>query len=116
MSANSDPIAGNWYQDPDTGEKFEVVAVDEDAGTVEIRYVDGGSDELDLDTWYAQGPEPIDAPEDWSESLDDLEQDDLDADEWPQPRGRSSRWDDDEDDDDVWVGEDDEEIPWWEDQ
>ncbi len=112
MSANPDPIAGNWYQDPDTGDKFEVVAVDEDTGTVEIRYVDGGGDEIDLDAWYAQGPEPIDVPEDWSGSMDDLERD---ADEWPQLRGRPDSWDDEEEDD-VWVEEDEEEIPWWEDQ
>ena len=47
------PIVGNWYAHRDKGALFQVVALDEDAGTVEIQEFDGGLDELDLDEWRA---------------------------------------------------------------
>ena len=40
------PIVGNWYAHRDKGALFQVVALDEDAGTVEIQEFDGGLDEL----------------------------------------------------------------------
>ena len=36
------PIVGNWYAHRDKGALFQVVALDEDAGTVEIQEFDGG--------------------------------------------------------------------------
>ncbi|MFO1422853.1 MAG: DUF6763 family protein [Candidatus Competibacteraceae bacterium] len=36
-----DPIIGNWYRNQETGNDFEVVALDEDAQTIEIQYFDG---------------------------------------------------------------------------
>ncbi len=45
------PIVGNWYAHRDKGALFQVVALDEDAGTIEIQEFDGGLDELDIDEW-----------------------------------------------------------------
>jgi len=39
---------------------------------------DGSLDELDEDAWRALSPEPVEAPEDWTGSLDNLETGDLD--------------------------------------
>jgi hypothetical protein len=72
-----DPIIGNWYRDQETGNDFEVVAIDEDAQTIEIQYFDGEVEELDLDAWYELPIEAIEAPEDWSGPFDELESDDL---------------------------------------
>lgn len=72
-----DPIIGNWYRNQETGNDFEVVALDEDAQTIEIQYFDGEVEELDLDAWYEQPIEAIEAPEDWSGPFDELEADDL---------------------------------------
>ncbi|HXH04040.1 MAG TPA: DUF6763 family protein [Candidatus Competibacteraceae bacterium] len=72
-----DPIVGNWYRNLESADEFEVVALDEDAGTVEIQYFGGEVEELDLDEWYELPLEPMDAPEDWSGPFDDLEADDL---------------------------------------
>ena len=72
-----DPIIGNWYRNQETGNDFEVVALDEDAQTIEIQYFDGEVEELDLDAWYEQPIEGIEAPEDWSGPFDELEADDL---------------------------------------
>lgn len=72
-----DPIIGNWYRNQETGNDFEVVALDEDAQTVEIQYFDGEVEELDLDAWYELPIDPIEAPEDWSGPFDEMEADDL---------------------------------------
>ncbi len=77
MSTDIDPRVGNWYQRLDSQQKFEVVAVDEAAGIVQLQHFDGDLEELDLDEWYATGIEPIEAPEDWTGPVDDLERDDL---------------------------------------
>ena len=72
-----DPIIGNWYRNQETGNDFEVVALDEDAQTVEIQYFDGELEEFDLDAWYELPIDPIEAPEDWSGPFDEMESDDL---------------------------------------
>lgn len=77
MNNEADPIVGNWYQHLDKGQAFQVVAVDEDAGTVELQHFDGDLEELDLDTWYRLPVEPIEEPENWSGPLDVGEVDDL---------------------------------------
>jgi hypothetical protein len=76
-----DPIIGNWYRNEETGNDFEVVAVDEDAQNVEIQYFDGELEELDLDAWYELPLEAIETPEDWSGPFDELDEDDLGYDE-----------------------------------
>lgn len=72
-----DPIIGNWYRNQETGNDFEVVALDEDAQTIEIQHFDGELEEMDLDAWYEQPIESIEAPEDWSGPFDEMEVDDL---------------------------------------
>ncbi len=72
-----DPIIGNWYRNEETGDDFEVVAIDEDAQTIEIQYFEGELEELDLDAWYELPIESIEAPEDWSGPYDDMDSDDL---------------------------------------
>ena len=72
-----DPIVGNWYRNLEDQIDFEVVALDEDAQTVEIQYFEGEVEELDLDSWYDLVLEPIEPPDDWSGPFDDLEPDDL---------------------------------------
>lgn len=75
------PIIGNWYQDREHQQSFEVVATDEYERNVEIQYFDGGIGELDLDVWYELDLRSIAPPEDWSgafevshEDLDYLEE------------------------------------------
>ena len=63
------PLVGAWYADPQ-GALFEVVAVDQDEGTVEVQYFDGTVEELEADSWEEMRPKPTDPPEDWSGSLD----------------------------------------------
>ena len=67
------PAIGEWYR-LSGGELFEVVAIDEDDGTIEIQYFDGTVEEMDVEDWNAQWDEgsleAAEAPEDWSGSVD----------------------------------------------
>lgn len=67
------PRIGDWYRS-NGGELFEVVAVDDDDGTIDIQYFDGTVEEMDLEDWDAQWEdgllEAAEPPEDWSGSVD----------------------------------------------
>ena len=71
------PRVGKWYNHLDKGDLFQVVALDEASGTVEIQDFDGGLDEVDLEEWRQMFIETAAAPEDWSGAVGDLEPDDL---------------------------------------
>jgi hypothetical protein len=59
------PIVGNWYQELEEDLAFEVVALDEEGGTVEVQYVDGEIGEFDMESWDQLLLISIDEPEDW---------------------------------------------------
>lgn len=63
------PLIGSWYRDV-TGAIFEVVAIDNDDGTIEVQHFDGNIEEFDLDMWWETPMEHVEPPEDWSGSLD----------------------------------------------
>lgn len=63
------PTIGNWYRH-ENGEIFEVVALDEKDGTVEIQYFDGTVEEIDVEAWEELELEAAEPPEDWSGSVD----------------------------------------------
>lgn len=74
------PTIGNWYRIQGS-ERFEVVAYDEDDGTIELQYFDGTVEEMDIEDWRAEKEagtlEEVEAPEDWTGSVDvDPEEDD----------------------------------------
>ncbi len=73
------PNIGAWYRHAG-GESFEVVAFDEEDGTIEIQYFDGTVEEMDTEDWEAQWAdrtlETAEPPEDWSGSVD-IEADDF---------------------------------------
>lgn len=77
MSTDLDPIVSNWYRHLDKGQAFRVVAVDADAGSVDIQDFDGNLDSIDLDNWYELDIEPVEPPETWAGALDIAEADDL---------------------------------------
>jgi hypothetical protein len=77
MTDDLDPIVGNWYRHLDKGQRFEVIAVDEDEGFVEIQHFDGDVEEIDLEGWYEMELEGIEPSEDWTGPIDDIEPDDL---------------------------------------
>jgi hypothetical protein len=67
------PAIGEWYRF-NGGDSFEVVAFDDDDGTIEIQHFDGSLEEMDVEDWRAQWEDGSlqagEAPEDWSGSVD----------------------------------------------
>jgi hypothetical protein len=63
------PEIGRWYCNAD-GSLFEVVAMDETDGTIEIQHFDGTLDQTEPEGWLAMRSEAAEAPEDWSGSVD----------------------------------------------
>ena len=96
MSRDYEPVPGQWYENLEDEESFRVLTVDEDSELVEIEYLDGEIEEIDLETWHEMDLEQTDEPEGWAESDeeedDEEEEEDEDEDE--------DDWDDDEDDED----------------
>lgn len=87
------PAVGEWYANPQ-GVTFEVVAVDDEDGSIQVQYFDGTLEELDADAWGEMRFKQVDPPEDWSGSLD-MEREDygVDLDEerhelWANPLDR----------------------------
>ena len=62
-------IIGGWYRWTN-GNLFEVVAIDEQAKTIELQHFDGTIDEVDEENWPTLIIELVGAPEDWSGSVD----------------------------------------------
>jgi hypothetical protein len=77
MGTRLHPVVGQWYSHRDKGDLFQVVAVDEDDGTVGIQEFDGALDEIDLDEWYGLAIEAAEQPEDWGGPVDDVEPDEF---------------------------------------
>ena len=77
MIHETNPVIGQWYRRYDKGDRFEVVALDEDAGIVETQYFDGAIEEFDLTDWFQLPIEQIADPEDWTGPMDEIEPDDL---------------------------------------
>jgi hypothetical protein len=67
-----EPIVGDWYSSH--GERFEVVAVDEDERTIEVQYADGTLAEIDIDDWALRSKAGAlsisEQPEDLSGAID----------------------------------------------
>lgn len=110
MGRDYEPVKGQWYENLEDEETFRVLSVDEDSELVEIEYLDGDIEEMDLDTWHELDLERIEEPEGWAgDDLDDEDEDDDDDDDDEDDDDLDDDdWDDDEDDDDDdWEDDDD---------
>ena len=96
VSRDYEPVPSQWYENVEEEESFRVLSVNEDSELIEIEYLDGDIEELDLEAWHEMDLEKIEEPEGWSESDD--EDTDEDEDDWDDDEDED---DDDEDDDDV---------------
>ena len=98
MSRDYEPVPSQWYENLEEEESFRVLSVDEDSELVEIEYLDGDIEEIDLEAWHEMDLAKIAEPEGWSESADE----DTDEDEeWDEEEDEDDDWDDDEDEDEV---------------
>lgn len=69
MLALTDLNVGQWFKKIG-GQVFEIVAIDEKAGTIEIQYFDGAIEDIEAASLLDEQWSAIAAPEDWSGSLD----------------------------------------------
>jgi hypothetical protein len=101
-----EPVKGQWYENVEDDDTFRVLSVDEDAELVEIEYLDGDIEELDIDAWHEMDLERIEEPEGWAaqEEEDDEEEEEDEDDE-----DEDDDWDDDDEDDEDDDWEDEEE-------
>jgi len=107
VSRDYEPQAGQWYEDLDTEETFQVLSVDPDEEIIRIQWPDREIQAIDLDQWNEMDLELAAPPEGWVDDVEepddaDDEEDDIDLDD------EDEDWDEDEDDDD-WDDEDDDE-------
>jgi hypothetical protein len=106
VSRDYDPVAGQWYEDLDSGEIFKVLDLDPDEELVRIQWLDREIEEIDLDLWNEMDLELADAPEGWvdddDDDEDDEDEDDLDDDE------DEDDWDDEDEEDEDYDDDDDE--------
>ena len=91
MGREYEPTVGQWYEDLENDETFQVLRVDEDREIVEIQHLDGDIEELDVDGWAELDLELSEEPEGWSGSKAEKDAEEEEEDE---------DWDDDEDEDD----------------
>lgn len=61
---------GDWYQAPLSGDRFEVVAVDETGGTVEIQHFDGTVEDIEFESWPELEAQEASPPDDYCGALD----------------------------------------------
>jgi hypothetical protein len=99
VSRDYEPQAGQWYEDLETEETFQVLAVDPDEEIIRIQWPDREIQEIDLDQWNEMDLDLAVAPEGW---VDDVEEDDEDDDDDLDLEDED--WDEDDDD---WDDEDD---------
>jgi hypothetical protein len=105
VSRDYEPVPGQWYENLEDEESFRVLTVDEDSELVEIEYLDGEIEEIDLETWHEMDLERTEEPEGWAES----EEEDEEEEEEEEDEDDDEDWDEDEDDEDEDDWDEDEE-------
>ena len=96
MSRDYEPVPGQWYENLEDEESFRVLTVNEDSELVEIEYLDGEIEEIDLETWHEMDLDKTEEPEGWAESDEDEDEEEEDEEEEDED---DDDWDDDEDED-----------------
>ena len=74
--------------------------LDEDSELVEIEYLDGDIEEIDLEAWHEMDLELTQEPEGWSEPDEDEDEAEEEDEDWDEDEDEEDddEWDDDEDD------------------
>ncbi len=120
MAREYEPVVGQWYENIDENETFRVLSVDEDAELIEVEYLDGDIEEIDLETWRELDLDRTEEPEGWAASHDEGreeegEEEEEEEDDDDEDEDLDEDWDEDEDeddDDDEDDDEDDEDEDW----
>ncbi|MDP5053695.1 MAG: hypothetical protein NWP69_07895 [Congregibacter sp.] len=79
------PKRGYWYQDRDSCQMFEVVALDLDDANIQVQYLDGELADFEIDVWAELDLVVAAAPEDWRSAFELDDADEIDPDEAMHP-------------------------------
>lgn len=63
------PAPGSWYE-LETGEVFTVTGLDLPHGLIDIEYIDGRVDQIDLAAWRGLELTEVELPENWQGSIE----------------------------------------------
>ena len=92
MPNELDPQIDQWYAYLDKGQRFYVIAIDEEENTIQVQHFDGDIEEFSRGEWRSLKIELSVEPENWAGALDIAEQDDLGTgvtdtkpDDWTEP-------------------------------
>lgn len=107
MGREYEPTVGQWYDDVENDETFQVLKVDEDREIVEIQHLDGDIEELDVDDWAELDLELTEEPEGWSGSKSEKDEDEDENED--EDEDEDEDWDEDEDDDEDDLDDEDDE-------
>jgi hypothetical protein len=99
VSRDNEPVPGQWYENVEEEETFRVLTVDEDSELIEIEYLDGDIEELDVEAWHEMDLELTAEPEGWSD--EDEDEDEEEEEEEEDEDEDDDDWDDEDDDDDL---------------
>jgi hypothetical protein len=93
------PIIGQWYYDRANDREFEILNIDKEEGIIELQYLEGEKEEIELESWedlnLAKIAEPV---ANWDEEEDD-DKDDFDDLEELDEDDDDDDWDTDDNDD-----------------
>jgi hypothetical protein len=106
VSRDNEPVVGQWYENLEEEDSFRVRKIDEDSELIEIEYLDGDIEEMDVETWHDLDLELIEEPEGWSDEAEEEEEDEDDED-FDDDDEEDDDWDEDEDEDESWDDRDD---------
>ena len=108
MSRDYEPTPEQWYENIEEEESFHVLSVDEDSELIEIEYLDGDIEEIDVEAWHEMDLEMIQEPEGWSDADEDDEDEEEDEEEDEDEDDDDDDWDEDDDEDDDDLDDEDE--------
>ncbi len=106
MSRDNEPVPGQWYENVEEEETFRVLTVDEDSELIEIEYLDGDIEELDIEAWHEMDLELTSEPEGWSDEDEEEDEEEEEEEDEDDEDEDDDDWDDDDDDDDFDEDED----------
>jgi hypothetical protein len=109
VSRDYEPVAGQWYENLEEEETFRVLSIDPDSELIEIEYLDGDIEEIDLESWHEMDLERTVEPEGWAASQAAADEEEVEDEE----EDEDDDWDEDDDDDedeDDWDDDDDEDA------
>jgi hypothetical protein len=70
------PTVGQWYLRPETGQRFEVIDIDDGDGMIEIQDEEGTLDQVDSDIWFTEAIELTNQPQHFTGALDGVSEPD----------------------------------------